>query len=564
MERLRETMTKTVAPARPQTRPGFFRSEDGSLIIFGLMIFILMLTVGGLAVDFMRYEAQRARLQSTLDRAVLAAASLDQTLDPEDVVLDYFEKAGLGAYIDREDITVYDDNFSRRVFAADVDMRIDTTLLKFSGIEELVAPSQGAAEEATSLTEISLVVDVSGSMGWSSASGRSKIEELRRAARKFVNIVLCDPANPDSTTNCTVEEGTVSVSIVPYSEQVLVGDTILSEFNVTNEHDDSTCVTFDASDFNSTAITTSQQLQRTGHFDPWSSSSRSARSWTCATNSWREITPISGSISDLHSHINSLGASGNTSIDLGIKWGAALLDPEFQSVTANLNQDGVIADLFEDRPHSWTKRGLEKVIVLMTDGVNTDQHYLYDGFRSGPSPVYRNVLSDGSLGDRYSIYDADNDRYYWEYTGTWEDHPYGTGTYEECGWEYVRTGWRSGYWDWQCNDVDEQGDDAQQLSYPELWKEKPWRWYDQFGWLDNQGNEYGNSTKNSRLQAQCTAAKNEGMVIFTIGFETSSSSATVMRNCASSDAHHFNANGLNLADAFSAIAREISKLRLIN
>jgi hypothetical protein len=37
----------------------------------------------------------RTSLQNTLDRATLAAASLSQQLDAEDVVTDYFDKAGL-------------------------------------------------------------------------------------------------------------------------------------------------------------------------------------------------------------------------------------------------------------------------------------------------------------------------------------------------------------------------------------------------------------------------------------------------------------------------------------
>jgi hypothetical protein len=70
--------------------------------------------------------------------------------------------------------------------------------------------------------------------------------------------------------------------------------------------------------------------------------------------------------------------------------------------------------------------------------------------------------------------------------------------------------------------------------------------------------------KDAQLLATCNAAKAEGITIYTIGFETSASSAATMRSCASSPAHHFDANGLNLSDAFSAIAREIAKLRLIN
>jgi Flp pilus assembly protein TadG len=59
----------------------FARGESGSLTIFSLFVILCMLMIGGLAVDFMRQESTRARLQSTLDRAILAAADMDQTLD---------------------------------------------------------------------------------------------------------------------------------------------------------------------------------------------------------------------------------------------------------------------------------------------------------------------------------------------------------------------------------------------------------------------------------------------------------------------------------------------------
>jgi len=558
MNRLVEKQTKTPG-GRNAARAGFMRSEDGSFIIFGLILFVMMLMVGGMAVDFMRFEEQRTRLQSTLDRAVLAAASLEQELDAEDVVVDYFEKAGLGAYIDRDDIDVIERPHSRRV-DANARMKVDSIFLNFVGISELYAPAVGAAEEATSLTEISLVVDVSGSMGWNSSSGRTRIEELRRAAKKFVNIVMCDPSRPDATTDCVVEADTVTVSLLPYAEQALVGEDFLSKFNVTGEHNYSSCVTFDADDFSTAAISPDTPLQRTGHFDPWRNSGSTPGSWTCATDSWRAFTPISGNLATLHSRIDALGASGNTSIDVGAKWGVALLNPALQPITEGLVGDGTVAEAFQDRPMPPTRRGLQKLMVLMTDGENTSEHFLYDEFREGPSPVYRNIKSDDTLGDKYSVHYLyqGTDWYYWDHDGTWNDHPYGEGTYEECGWKKI-----SWNWQWVCEDVAE-GKGAQQLDYVDLWRWKTWAWYNRFSWLPSQGSYINQSPKNTRLQAICSAAKAEGITIYTIGFETSSTSADVMRNCASSPAHHFDANGLNLADAFSAIAREIAKLRLIN
>jgi hypothetical protein len=567
------------APGNGQ-RAGFLRSEDGSFIVFGLFIFLLMAVVAGMAVDFMRFETQRTRLQSTLDRAILAASSLDQAADPEFIVLDYFNKAGLGDFIDASMINVYendrliDDSYSgasadsltsRRVEAS-ANMTIGTTFLKFSGIDFLGAPAAGTAEESASLTEISLVLDTSGSMSWRSASGNSKIYELRRAAKKFINIVLCDPGDPDSTDNCVVEEGTVSVNLVPYSEQVLVGEELLSSFNATDEHTYSSCITFDAADFEEVPITPTQLLQREGDIDPWSNGDDAQDSnRSCRKDAWREITAVSGDASVLRSAIGSLGASGNTSIDIGMKWGAALLDPAAVPVVTDLVDDEKTDEAYEGRPLDYDISRSTKVIVLMTDGVNTDQHYLYDQYRSGPSPVYyydcqNNDPCNGD-GRKYSIYDSDNDRYWWEDEERWEDHAYGDGSFDECGW--VRTRWN---WSYQCSETAESTDDtgATQMDYADVWHEKTWSWWDDFDWLPTPGNDYGNSTKNARLHDMCEAAKDTGIRVFTVGFEVTYDSAIVMKDCASGDGYYFDADGLDLASSFAAIAREINKLRLTN
>jgi Flp pilus assembly protein TadG len=60
----------------------FLRSERGTMTILTLSLILILFTVGGFAVDMMRYDHERARLQSSLDRAVLAAADLQQDLCP--------------------------------------------------------------------------------------------------------------------------------------------------------------------------------------------------------------------------------------------------------------------------------------------------------------------------------------------------------------------------------------------------------------------------------------------------------------------------------------------------
>ena len=88
-----------LAAQREVARDHLVRGEEGNLTILALCMFVLMAMIGGIAVDLMRYEAMRTSLQNTLDRATLAAASLSQQLDAEDVVTDYFDKAGLADYL---------------------------------------------------------------------------------------------------------------------------------------------------------------------------------------------------------------------------------------------------------------------------------------------------------------------------------------------------------------------------------------------------------------------------------------------------------------------------------
>lgn len=568
-----------------QSEVGFAREEQGSFIIFGLAVFMLMALAGGLAVDTMRYEAHRVHVQNTLDRAILAAASLDQPLDPETVVLDYFTKAGLGHLIDEDDVDVEATTYSRRV-DAEISASMPTTFLRLAEMYALDMTTGGAAEEAVSVSEISLVVDVSGSMGNSSHSGNSKLYELKRAAKRFVNVMLCDPSDPDETINCTVDEGQISINIVPYAEQVLLGDDLLAYFNHTNEHSESTCITFYEDDFETVSIPTyapadfaaqgrplpiifGDPVQLTGYFDPSSSSSRSANPGDrspcyndysgSSTDAWREVHAFERSAATLRSELDSLKASGQTSIDLGMKWGAALLDPAVQPAVADLIANGDVHGDFEGRPFAYTQRGIEKIIVLMTDGQNTSQDYLREGFHSGLSPVWKaNDTND------WSVYNAETEMYYWEQGQKWLDHPYGTGISEQC----TRHKEYWGYYYWQYNWVEtcemvDEGSGATQYSFPDLWRVKPTNWYDRWNFLADAADYYGNSEKNNHLDDICTAAKNAGMTVFTIGFEVPDSQDAIMSNCASAPSYYFDVDGLDISAAFTAIAREISKLRLV-
>jgi Flp pilus assembly protein TadG len=547
----------------------FRQEEDGVMVAFSMLMLLTMLIVGGIGVDIMRFEMDRSRLQNTLDRAVLAAADLDQELNARDVVTDYFTKAGLAQYL--TNIDVQEGLGSKRVEAS-AETEFNTFFLKLMGISTLTASANGAAQESIDGLEISLVLDVSGSM-----DRNSRLTRLKPAAKDFVAAILN-----------SADTGNVSISIVPYATQVSAGALLLDEMDVTSEHSYSHCVNFDSDAFDSTGLVAGETLERTGHFDPWNYSSVDRDELTCSNYSHREILPFSGSVSALQTYIDNLDAEGNTSIDLGLKWGTLLLDDDMQSVVTELIADGEVSSSFEGRPVAQGEGGLMKIIVLMTDGQNTSQYYLRDDYREGGSGIYK--WSEDEDDEYWSIYRASTGEYYWLHDDSWHDVPYGDDTEETTVWEEQKVCSTErvrkrvcGYnrWGrWRCRNkwVDEevcsmesvpvtttgeQPGEAVEMSFPELWSKKPTRWYNDWWWLNDPDSSYGNSTKDDRTDSICDAAKDAGIVLYTIGFEAPSDAETLLKNCASSDGHYFDVDGLEIEDAFSSIAASIRKLRLI-
>ncbi len=138
----------------------FARAEDGIMTIWVLVMIMLMVMVGGIQLDFMRHQMERSRLQAVSDRAVLAAADLDQTLAPKAVVADYFAKSGMSSFL--SNVTVA-EGLNFRTVTVDASKEMETPYLRKFGIESLTVPARSVAEERVANVEISLVLDISGS-----------------------------------------------------------------------------------------------------------------------------------------------------------------------------------------------------------------------------------------------------------------------------------------------------------------------------------------------------------------------------------------------------------------
>ena len=165
----------------------FAKDDEGSLTIFALFLFICMLMFGGIALDVMLYENQRTHIQNSTDRAVLAAANLDQTVDPKVVVQDYLAKVGI--QISQDDVQVTEIGsfpvITGRQVSISVEPVYNTMLMNMVGVDTLPLSLTSEATEAINDIEVSLVLDISGSMG-----SNSKLETMQDAAQLFVDEIL--------------------------------------------------------------------------------------------------------------------------------------------------------------------------------------------------------------------------------------------------------------------------------------------------------------------------------------------------------------------------------------
>ncbi|MCB1512269.1 MAG: VWA domain-containing protein, partial [Hyphomicrobiaceae bacterium] len=214
-----------------------------------------------------------------------------------------------------------------------------------------------AGGNADSSVEISLMLDVTGSMGG------QKIADLKAAAKDLIDIVVWDDQSRQTSR----------VAIAPFSEHVNVGRA---------DYQAIVGVTPPGSGNAQTCIRERRGMDRytdaapgTGNwFDP------GAETWQCKPQS--TIMPLSNNKSALKAHIDSLSAEGYTAGHLGTAWAWYTLSPNWNTVwTTNSHA----------APYTSKTR---KIAVLMTDG---EYNRAYSGATSAEQAraICANMKSSG-------------------------------------------------------------------------------------------------------------------------------------------------------------------------
>lgn len=538
---------------RPLRR--FRRGEDGSLLVFGLFLFATFFLMSGMAVDLMRTENRRTALSQSLDRCALNAAALRQTLDPATVVRDCVDRDGMLPHL--TDVIVTNGTGQRSVEARG-EISLETMFMHASGVDVIDINARSVAEQRATNIEIALVLDVSGSMAG------SKLSSLKTSAKNFVSTVLANNTNR------------ISIAIVPYNGQVNLGQSLRTKFNVTHVPGlpataNVNCVDMPSSVYTNTGIARTLPMPATGWADAFTtlSSFPTTHSTTgrapTASNVWCPPSTVNvvrlqdDNIAAMHAYIDNLTAIGATSINAGMKWGGAMLDPEFRSVVNEYVDAGVIPSEFRDRPFDYSKRDALKIVVLMTDGENFGDVRLNDNYRVGDSPIFKGTDGNYSIQFTSGRPAVAGTNQFWvphlnSNAGEWRSAAWSGGT--RMTWQQV----------WQELNVSWT---AWHLYARALGTSSSTRSTQYNTWFNNFRSQRGSSTSTPEMDAElqqiCGLTKQQGVLIYGIAFSAPTRGANAVKGCASSEGHFFNSTSTNqLNAAFQAIATNITQLRLVN
>lgn len=515
--------------------------KRGTLTAFVMINFVMMILAAGIAVDIVRYEQQRACFQSVLDSGVLSASSLRNSTDPVVVVQSSLDKSDCNLDYTFNAPVVTDDlyNSNSRKVEANINAKFDTFFLSFVGFDHFDMRVSSIATEENAHTEISLVLDTSGSMGG------TRIASLKVGADQFVETLL--------QTNIDSGEERVSISIIPYAARTNPGAEIANLILPTVLPYDS-CLHFETSAFDTTELALTDDFgnsiveRETAYAYSWPSAMNDETnndlkvglsSKQCKSGYSNQILPMSSDLPKLKQMIAGLTAGGNTGMDDAVKWGVALLDPSFQPVIAGLNaledingdqdvnNDQFVIDEFANRPSPYTGdysvKVNNKILVIMTDGRNTTNYFYKD---RGPTLVDAWANSDSSQ----VVYIDPNDTVEWH-----------------------------------------------QLTYPELWSTVSTKQY-----LLGNGLTTGDwptvltytssGDKDPRLKAICDVFNARALDTpsgsmlrtYTIAYEAPIEGQAVMEYCASDPGFYKPATSANISEIFQSIAGSIERLRMTN
>ncbi len=335
----------------------FLRESRGNVAVIVALLILPMLVLAGGATDVARFEAHRVQLQDGVDRAALAAASLTQTQSVESTVADYMKSI---PYISEVDLDSQSSvSLNARVVTVTASYSMPTGFLPLIGINNLDIVVSATAQENRQNLEISLMLDISGSMRWGTPT---RLSLLRPAAKEFIDTILTPATAP-----------TTSISIVPYAGSVNPGSAVFNGLGVPRQHNYSSCIEFANTDYGVGMIPFNQRSQVPHFTVNHQGVNEPGLEWSWCPYEATSITYLSNNATALKAKIDGMRMHDGTGTAIAMNWGMMLLEPGAQPLIAQAATAGIVPAQFANRPAAFNSGNTVKVIVLMTDGVISQQ-----------------------------------------------------------------------------------------------------------------------------------------------------------------------------------------------
>ena len=363
--------------------------QGGSMVVAATFGIIAMLGTAGLAVDIGRAQLAQSKLSSALDAAGLAAGASISTQDLNTEVNKYLN-VNFNNYLDAtiDDIDPqYDPDTN--VITVTATGHIETTFMKYFGIDTVPIDASTEITRATSGLELALVLDNTGSMAG------TRLSALKDAASEMVGTLFGDGTN---------DQQHLWIGVVPFSQAVNIGtqhESWLTTGSIAakNWGPDSWAGCVDA---RLSSLDTTDSPPSSGSFEPYYWPDDGNNNWIKTTTK-KGKTTTTYTIDDTHgpnkycpqssmgltsdesavlTAIDNMEARGNTHIVTGAVWGWRMLSPNWRGLWGGEMDEN-------DLPLDYNTPRMNKAVVIMTDGENT--------ISSSSHGAYW-YLSDGRLG----------------------------------------------------------------------------------------------------------------------------------------------------------------------
>ena len=433
----------------PEKRPGLLRrlcrDQRGAVAVLIAVLLVPLVAFVGISVDTARAYFLKARLNQALDSAALAGGRVffeaDRDQDVEDFFAANFPDGFLGATLSPLSISADAVEGSIEVSASAV---MDTTFLNLIGQPTITVSARTVVQRAERGMELVLVMDNTGSM-----ATNNRIGNMRLAAHELVNILYGTKTSiPDfyvsvvpyaATVNIGeardgwLTSGSLDAAVYEHPESA-VPSYYCQGNNTSFDHGFDACTIGTKStrsgltqedceaigiwDSGSQSCLVSEGWAgcvmargggndltdvspATAPFDPfmWERYTGSSSNWMhnrYLPNSVQETSssgargPNRGCVTEIRPHLTAKidvqeavddmvsHYWGYTHIPLGLVWGWRLLSPDWRGQWGH-----------PELPLDYNEPLSEKVVVLLTDGVNTAHHRIFTAY---------GWLDDGALG----------------------------------------------------------------------------------------------------------------------------------------------------------------------